>query len=168
MNLSLRPWNRSDFERIAELANNPKIAGFLTDMFPHPYAPEDAEKYFDTFTKGDKGDIIRAICLDRKLVGSIGLHTKADVHRHEMELGYWLGEPYWGRGIVSWAIEQMIPIGFSRPEVIRIYAEVMSHNPASARVLEKSGFTFEGRLKLGFVKGEKYYDSLRYGLVKED
>ncbi|MEM8584435.1 MAG: GNAT family protein [Bacteroidota bacterium] len=160
---SLRPWRTSDFGRIAELANNPKIACFLTDMFPHPYSIEDAKRYFQTFSEAC---IIRAICIDDVFVGSVGLHAKQDVHRHEMELGYWLGEPYWGNGIVSWAIPEILPLGFARPDVVRIYAEVMAHNPASARVLEKCGFKFEGRLELGFFKKGEYVDSLRYALVR--
>jgi len=166
MNLSLRPWRESDFERIAELANNPKIARNLTDMFPFPYTRDDAETYYKSFTETGNGDIVRAICLDDMLIGSIGLHPKKDIHRHEMEIGYWLGEPYWGKGIVSWAIGQMIPIGFSQTDVIRLYAEVMAYNLASARVLEKSGFKLEGRLELGIVKDGVYCDALRYGLVK--
>jgi ribosomal-protein-alanine N-acetyltransferase len=104
--------------------------------------------------------------IDGAAVGGIGIHVGQDVHRHTATLGYWLGEKFWGRGIVTEAVAALSDFWFENFPLRRISAEVFANNPASARVLEKAGFVFEGRLKNNVVKDGKLLDSLLYAKTK--
>ena len=105
--LSLRKWREEDIDRVVGLANNPRIAQFLDDGFPHPYSEADGRAFLQKIREADEYHLFRAICLDGLFIGSIGLHPKSGIQRHVLEIGYWLGEPFWGRGIMSWAIQEM-------------------------------------------------------------
>jgi len=98
--------------------------------------------------------------------GGIGVHSGQDVHRHTATVGYWLGEDFWGRGIMTEAVTAVTNFCFENFPLRRISAEVFANNPASARVLEKAGFIFEARLKNHVFKDGKLLDSLLYARTK--
>lgn len=127
---------------LAKYADNRKIAENLRDGFPQPYTLAHAE----TFVKGcllmgEGEQLIRTIVLDGEAVGTIGVFLREN---REAELGYWLGEPFWGRGIMTGAVRRLCGEAFSRFDIDRIYAVPYVHNPASRRVLQKAGFADRG------------------------
>lgn len=167
MKFKLRDWNYEDVESLAYQANNIKIAQNLRDAFPHPYTLEDAENYITMcINNPDIKAYTKAIEVDGKAVGSIGVFIKDDVYCKSGELGYWLGEPYWGAGIMTEAIKKICEEVFSKYSLVRIYAEPFIYNEASKRVLEKAGFTLEGILKKSVYKNGIITDSCIYGLVR--
>ena len=161
----LRPWRSGDELSLLNHANNRKIWENVRDHFPHPYTLPDAERWiFHAST--NLQDTVFAIIVNGNAVGSIGLIAKEDVYRKSMEIGYWLGEEFWGKGIITEAIGAITAYGFSKFDIVRIYADVFEWNAASARVLEKNGFTFEARLKKAIVKNGRIGDVLMYAKTK--
>lgn len=163
-NVILRPLRTSDIPRFAALANNKKIWDNVRNRMPHPYTEADAEAFIQLAQTPDD-PTIRAILLDGELVGVTGLHPAQDVYEGTAELGYWIGEPYWGKGLASLAVEQMIQVGFKELGLRRIYASVYAFNKASMRILEKNGFEQEGIAKAAVLKNNKVWDEVRYGLL---
>ncbi len=143
----LRPWKRGDEASLAENANNPKIAGNLTETFPHPYLMKDAREFVMSSNPKNLGSENFAIVVEGRAVGSIGIKKLSDPHNGTFEIGYWLGESYWGRGIVSQAVKLVTAYAFRRYKPVRLQAGVSSWNLASARVLKKAGFKREAVLK---------------------
>ena len=115
-------------------------------------------------------EIIRIAIPDQAAAeaGSIGLFLGSDVYRRSAELGYWLGEPFWGRGIMTAAVETMCREGFAAWDIVRIHAEAFARNAASRRVLEKAGFALEGTLRRSVYKNGEMLDSCIYALVREE
>ena len=111
MNFTLRPWNTKDIDSLVKYANNINIAKFMTDKFPNPYTKENGEAFIAFATKDDPIHIF-AIDVNGEAVGGIGLHPKEDIERMNAELGYWLAEPFWGNGIITKAIAQIVDFGF--------------------------------------------------------
>ncbi len=139
----VRKLNKKDAQNLALIANNKNISDNLRDLFPHPYTLKDAEWFID-FSNKESLDHRWAIEYHCEFSGIIGLHVKDDVYAQNLELGYWLGEQYWGKSIMTQAIDLVLKIGFSEIGCHRIYASVFSFNKASFRVLEKCGFKNEG------------------------
>lgn len=164
-NITLRTWKKSDQKRLASLANNENIAKFMMDSFPFPYTEKDAEEWISMCLE-EENNLILAIELNGELVGGIGGHFKRDIQRYSAELGYWVGENYWGKGIVSKAIGTFCTYLFSNYKINRIYADVFSTNPASAIVLEKNAFVQEGHLKKAAYKNGLFIDLLVYSRLK--
>jgi RimJ/RimL family protein N-acetyltransferase len=162
---TIRPWRLDDAESLARHANNRKVWRALRDRFPHPYTAEDARKFLEATVKFEPITIF-CIEVNDAAVGEIGIHLENDVHRHTAELGYWLGEEFWARGVMTEAVGAFTDFCFDRFSLRRIYAEPFANNPASARVLEKAGFVFEGRLKNNVVKDGEALDSLLYARTK--
>ena len=162
----LRPWQLEDAPSLVRQANNRRISQNLRDAFPHPYTVDDADRWLAVANKHDPPTNF-AIVVEGAAVGGIGLVLKEDVYYRSAEVGYWLGEPYWGRGIVSEALHAVSDYAFRTFDVVRLYAGVFGWNPASARVLEKAGFTFEARLKYAITKDGRMTDELIYALVRE-
>ncbi|MFN3849048.1 MAG: GNAT family N-acetyltransferase [Spirosomataceae bacterium] len=158
-NFILRKWQAGDEASLAALANNHKIWINLKDVFPHPYTLADAHDWVK-FAHNQAENY--AIEYEGKAVGGIGLLFKDDIYRKNAEIGYWLGEPYWGLGIISETIKQVVNHAFAQYEINRIYAGVFEYNPASMRVLEKAGFEKEAILKKSLVKEGKLYDEHIY------
>lgn len=156
-----------DAPSIARYANNPLVAANLRDVFPHPYRLEDAEAFLGVVTERDPRTVF-AIAHGEGAVGVIGLTLGEDVHRLTAELGYWLGEPFWGRGIMTAAVRAVVEHGFSELGLVRIFAEPYVGNAASARVLEKAGFALEGRLRAHVIKDGRIRDMLLYARVRDD
>lgn len=169
MDFILREWRREDAGDVARYADNEKIARNLRDVFPHPYALADARDFLDICITGDpEMSLFRAIEVDGRAVGSIALCRGSDVYQKTAELGYWLAEDYWGRGIMTRAVKRICKEGFSRWDIQRIYAEPFAHNAGSRRVLEKAGFFLEGVMRRGVYKRGKVCDFCMYALLRED
>ena len=159
---TIRDCRPSDAESLAKHANNRKVSINLRDRFPYPYTIEDARAFLAHIMSGDGPETIVCIDIDGTAVGTIGIHTGQDVHRLTGEIGYWLGEEFWGRGIMSEVVPAFVNYCFDRFSLRRISAHTYVSNPASARVLEKAGFVFEGRLRNNVVKDGQILDSLLY------
>lgn len=167
MQFKLRKWKHSDAECIVKYANNPKVANNLRNVFPYPYTIDDAKKYInDCIYNDESNQFIRAIVVNEEAVGSIGVFIKDDVYCKSGEIGYWLGEPFWGNGIISEAIKQICSFVFQHSDIIRIFAEPYEYNIGSRKALEKAGFKLEGILKKSVYKNGKIFDSCIYALIK--
>lgn len=157
----LRPWQRGDEPSLVRHADNRKIWRNVRDHFPSPYTMHDAERWI-YHASTSLYNTVFAITVDGLAVGSIGLVPKEDVYRKSMELGYWLGEEFWGRGIISEAVGAITSYGFATFDIVRIYADVFDWNTPSMRVLEKNGYECEARLKKAIFKDGKVGDVLMY------
>jgi [ribosomal protein S5]-alanine N-acetyltransferase len=160
----VRPWQWKDKESLVYYADNKNIWINLRDRFPSPYSETDADSWLKLVV--DKKPVTEfAIEVDDKAVGGIGFVPNDDVHRLQAEIGYWLGEEYWGRGIATASIKAVSEYAFAEFKLIRLYASVFEWNIASSRVLEKAGYNFEGRLKKSIIKDGKIIDQLVYAKV---
>ena len=154
---------------MAEAANNPKIAANLRNVFPNPYTLDDAKWYVnDCMEHEGKGQFTRAIVVDGKAVGSIGIFVREDVYEKSAELGYWLSEDYWRQGITSGAVRKICREAFARFDIVRIFAEPFDYNAGSRGVLEKAGFTYEGTMRNGVYKNGKVFSYCMYSLLREE
>lgn len=132
-----------------------------------PSTLEDCKKLVESFSCNDETQqYCRAIVVNGKVVGSIALFRRDDVYCKSAEIAYWLGEPFWGKGIVSEAIKQICQIAFEQYNVVRIFAKPYAHNTGSRKALEKAGFVSEGLMKKGVYKDGKFFDYCMYALVK--
>jgi len=164
-NITLREFTPYDKYRLAELANNPKISINLRDGFPNPYTLADAENFLEKYA-AQESSLVLAIEYEGVYVGNIGLHKGTDVYRKSAEIGYFLGEPYWGKGIMTRAVQLICEYGFANLDIVRIHAGIFSFNPASMRVLEKCGFTREAIHELAVFKNGKFYNEFRYAKIQ--
>jgi [ribosomal protein S5]-alanine N-acetyltransferase len=160
-NCVIRSFEIGDAPSIARNANNKKVWINLRDRFPNPYTLRDAEEWVDLARSLDPESNF-AIAVDGQVVGGVGVLQQTDVHACSAEFGYWLGETYWGRGIMTTVVKHMAPWYLKHFDLIRLYATVFAWNPASAKVLEKNGWDFEGRLKNSVYKDGKLCDQLVY------
>ena len=166
MKFTLEEWSEAFISSVAKYADNEKIAGRLRDSFPYPYTEADAEWFVkDCMEKEGKTQFSRAIVIDGEAVGSISLLFGGDVYRKSAELGYWLGEPFWRKGIMTEAVQKMCEEAFRRYKLIRISAEPFSTNLASRDVLEKAGFTLEGIKRKSIFKNGCIQDSYLYAVI---
>ncbi len=161
----IRDWQRDDAESVARYANNRKIWINLRDIFPHPYTIANAEAFLSIVMEDDPKTVF-AITNEVEAIGSIGLVLGKDVHRFTTELGYWLAEPFWGKGIMTEAVKGITEYAFRSFGLKRVYAEPYTTNLASARVLEKAGFKYEGLLRASAFKNGRLVDQLLYARVK--
>jgi ribosomal-protein-alanine N-acetyltransferase len=159
---TIRDWRLSDAESLAKRANNRNIWITLRDRFPHPYTIEDARKFLERATTNERREKVYCIEIDGSAVGGIGLIMGEDVYRYTAEFGYWLAEDFWNKGIMTEAVTAFVEYCFANFQLNRIHAAAYANNPASARVLEKAGLTFEGRLQKNVFKDGKILDSLLY------
>lgn len=165
----LRKWQYNDAEDISIFANNLNIANNLRNSFPFPYTLDNAKWYVnDCISNEGKKQITRAIVVDGKAVGSIGIFIKDDVYEKSGELGYWLAEDYWRKGITSRAVIQICKEAFANFDIIRIYAEPFECNLGSRGVLEKAGFTYEGTMRNGVYKNGKVFSYCVYSILREE
>jgi RimJ/RimL family protein N-acetyltransferase len=165
--IMIRNWQVADAAAIARYADNHKIWRNLRDGFPHPYTLQDAEAFIGRATQCDPPTLF-AIATKEEAVGSIGLILGEDVHHRTAELGYWLAEPFWGRGIMTRAVTRFVDDAMDRFNLLRIYAEPYAINPASIRVLEKCGFVREGIMHASAFKDGKVMDQYLYAIVKPE
>jgi RimJ/RimL family protein N-acetyltransferase len=162
---TIRPWRPGDETSLAHHANNLKIWQNVRDAFPHPYTMQDAMEWVRSASAAEPMTNF-AIEIDKCAVGGIGIVLHFDISRRSAELGYWLGEEYWGRGVVSEAVRCFSEWVFDNFDLCRIYAGVFEWNSASARVLEKAGFEFEARLKKAVTKQGRTGDELLYAITR--
>lgn len=156
-----------DAESVSRYANNERVAQNLTDGFPCPYTIDDAQAYIQgCITAGEGRQCVRAIEIGGEAAGSIGFFLKDDIRRKTAEIGYWLGEPFWGQGVMSRAISQMRDHAFGHYDLLRMYAEPFAYNTGSCRALEKAGFVLEGTLRQSVFKNGNVFDSYIYAYVQ--
>ena len=165
----IRKWELSDATDLAAALSNKKIQDNLRDGLPYPYPEQDGTDYISAMLSADENEIFAfAITVDEKLVGSIGIFRQGNIHRQTAELGYYIAEDYWGRGIMTEAVRQICRYVFDKSDIIRIYAEPFAYNAASCRVLEKAGFQYEGTLRSNAVKNGEIIDMKMYSLLKTE
>lgn len=162
---TVRPWLETDANALTRHANNRNVSIHLRDRFPFPYELEHARKFLDWLAVHDT-PTVWAIEVDGEAAGGIGIEQKADVERISAEIGYWLGESWWNRGIVTEALQAVTAEMFGRFELMRLYALPFADNPASVRVLEKAGYVLEGRLRQSAIKDGKVRDQLLYATYR--
>lgn len=163
----IRDWQMTDAPSIAKYANNRKIWINLRDAFPHPYGLQDATSFISQVLASTP-DTVFAIATPSEAIGSIGLMVGKDVHRYTAEMGYWLAEPFWGKGIMTQAVKSLTAYALHELKLQRVFAEPYATNPASARVLEKAGFTCEGILRSNVYKDGKMLDQYIYSFIAEN
>ena len=151
----LRAWTRADIPALAKYLNNKKIWNNCRDTLPYPYTEKDAEQFIG-FVEGQS---------EQEAAGNISFIRGTDVERYNAELGYWLAEPYWNRGIMSEAVKQAVEDYLSHSDTIRIHAHVYENNPASMKVLEKAGFQKCGIFRKACFKNRQFVDCHCYELV---
>ena len=166
--LLLRPFLKTDSVELARLANNKKIADQVRDIFPHPYTEEDAEQFIELQLRYEGAPITFCITHHNLLVGVIGLVPQTDVYRFNAEMGYWLGEPYWGRGFAKEAVGLIVRYAFEELNFRRIYAGVFDFNEASKRVLLANGFKHEAIARDKVFKNGRYRDEWDYALLSTE
>lgn len=164
---TLRPWRAEDATSLARHADNIRIWRNVRDCFPHPYTEEDARSYIG-FTLSEPEIENLAIVIDGQAVGGTGIEFLTDVQRYNAELGYWLGEEYWGKGLMSEIIATVCSHIFRTTRINRIFAPVFDHNRASMRVLEKNGFTRCGIMHRAAVKDGQTFDLHYFELLKQE
>lgn len=159
---TIRDWRLHDAESLAKHANNRKVWLTLRDRFPHPYKIDDAKEFLARATNNEGQEKVYCIEIDGCATGGVGLILGEDVYRLSAEFGYWLGEEFWGRGIMSEVVPAFVDYCFEKFSLHRMFARAYANNPASARVLEKAGFVLEGRLRKNVIKDGQILDSLLY------
>lgn len=162
---TLRPWHPDDALALVKHANSPRIAANLRDGFPYPYTLNDARKWL-AMVGENRDDVILAIEIDGETSGGIGLHGLKDVYRFNGEIGYWLSEKHWGRGIMTKAVAAMVEHAFTKTSWLRLFACIFENNPSSMRVLEKNGFKAEAIHKKTVMKEGVLMDEHLYALLK--
>ena len=163
--LRVRIWRRDDLDALLRYANNAKIAGNLRDQFPHPYTRRDGIDYLN-YVRSMDPPMAFAIEYGGEAVGGIGFKLGVDIARLSVEMGYWLAEPLWGRGLTTRVVTAASDWAFDGYKVVRVFATVFSHNVASMRVLEKSGFEREGTLRRSAIKKGVLLDQVMYAKVR--
>ena len=162
----LRPWHPDDASSLIKHANNPRIASNLRDGFPYPYTLQDARNWLKMVGE-NREDVILAIQVNGEASGGIGLHGLKDVYRYNVEIGYWLSQRHWGKGIVSEAVAAMVEYAFTKCSWLRLFACIFENNPSSMRVLEKNGFKREAIHKKAVMKEGVLLDEHLYALLKD-
>ena len=164
----LRPWREDDVPQLLALANDAQVSQGLRDRFPFPYTIEDARWHVAHAAALSEASMDRlyAIEFEGRAIGGFGLHLHDDVYRHSAELGYWLGRPYWGRGLMTRVVRAAADYALPRHGLYRLAAAVYSNNPASGRVLMKAGFEFEGVQRCAVVKRGELLDLHMYAKTR--
>ena len=168
MHCIIREWRLEDKSDLAFMLNNKNILNNLRDGLPYPYTINDAEEYITAMLSADKTKTFAfAIVADDVVVGSIGVFRCDNIHSRTAEMGYYIGELYWGKGLGTSAVNQICKYIFENTDIIRIFAEPFAYNIASCRVLEKAGFQLEGILHSNAVKNGNVLDMKMYALIKK-
>lgn len=167
MNCKIRRWELSDARDLATALSNKKIQDNLRDGLPYPYTEQDGKEFISAMLAANENDTFAfAITVNGKVIGSIGAFRQTNIHNKTAELGYYIAEEYWGKGIMTEAVKQLCDYVFSHTDIIRIYAEPFSYNIGSCRVLEKAGFQYEGTLRSNALKNGNVLDMKMYSKLK--
>ena len=168
MKIQIRKWELADAKDLATALSNRKILDNLRDGLPYPYTEQDGKDFIAGMLAADENSTFAfAITLDGKVIGSIGAFRQENIHKHTAELGYYIAEEHWGKGIMTEAVKQLCDYVFSHTDMIRIYAEPFAYNIGSQRVLEKAGFQYEGTLRNNAVKNGKILDMKMYSILRD-
>ena len=169
MNFKIRRWELSDARDLATALSNKKIQDNLRDGLPYPYTEQDGKEFISAMLAANESDTFAfAITVNGKAIGSIGAFRQTNIHNKTAELGYYIAEEYWGKGIMTEAVKQLCDYVFSHTDIIRIYAEPFAYNIGSCRVLEKAGFQYEGTLRSNALKNGRVLDMKMYSKLKTD
>jgi [ribosomal protein S5]-alanine N-acetyltransferase len=163
---TLRFWQRGDEESLVRHADNYNIWRNVRDRFPHPYTYEAARNWID-HARFEEPPVNFAITVNDEPVGGVGLILGDDIHARSAEIGYWLGEDYWGYGIATDAVRAVSQWAFANYDLCRLWAGVFEHNAASARVLVKAGYVYEARLRQAITKEGRTMDEVIYAQLRE-
>lgn len=167
MECKIRRWKIEDAPELAQTLNNVNVQKNLRDGIPYPYTQKDAKEFIKSMLTADKNTTFAfAVTFDDKVVGSIGVFRKDNIHFRTAEMGYYVAEPFWGKGLGTSAVKQVCHHIFEHTDIIRIFAEPFAYNIASCRILEKSGFEYEGTLRSNAVKNGKVLDMKMYAVIK--
>ena len=163
----IKEWKIEYSKDLACALNNKKVLDNLRDGLPYPYTENDAKEFIRTMMNADKNDIFAfAIVYNGKCIGSIGAFRQSNIHFRTAEIGYYIAEKYWGKGIMTKAVQEVCGYVFDHTDIVRIYAEPFAHNVGSQRVLEKNGFICEGVLKNNAYKNGMFFDMKMYAKLK--
>lgn len=169
MNCTIRKWQIDDQYDLAKILNNQKIMNHLRDGLPYPYTVEDAKEYISSMLQAHQEKMFAfAISVDEHVIGSISVTRLDNIHYCTGELGYYIGEDYWGKGYATSAVKQVCQYVFEHSDIIRIFAEPFAYNTASCRVLEKAGFIYEGTLHKNAIKNGQVQDMKMYALLRKE
>ncbi|MGN1060892.1 MAG: GNAT family N-acetyltransferase [Candidatus Coproplasma sp.] len=162
-------WKEEYAKELADSLNNLNVQNNLRDGLPYPYTENDALDFIKSMLMADKTQTFAfAIVYKGRCVGSIAAFRQSNIHYRTAEIGYYVAEEFWGRGIASGAVKEICGYIFDNTDIIRLYAEPFVFNKASCRVLEKAGFIREGVLKSNAVKCGAVQDMVLYAKVKEE
>lgn len=168
-NVLIRKWEAADAKDLAKALCNKKVLDNLRDGLPYPYTEKDALDYISAMRAANPNDTFAfAIVYDGQIVGSIGAFRKDNIHGKTAELGYYLAEEHWGKGIMTQAVKLVCDFIFANSDIIRIFSEPFARNIGSCRVLEKVGFSLEGVLRSNAVKNGVVEDMRLYSLLRTD
>ena len=162
---TIRPWRENDADSLQRHANNRLVSMHLRDRFPFPYGAEQARSFLGWITK-QPSPTAWAIEVGGEAAGGIGVEMHSDVERVSAEIGYWLGESAWGRGIATEAVTAVTAEAFRRFDITRLYALPFADHAASIRVLEKAGYVREGHLRQSAIKDGKIRDQLLFAAYR--
>jgi [ribosomal protein S5]-alanine N-acetyltransferase len=162
---TIRPWAETDADSLQRHANNRHVSMHLRDRFPFPYEMEQARTFLGWIAK-QPSPTVWAIEVNGEAVGGIGIELHTDVERVSAEIGYWLGEAMWGRGIATEALKAVTAEAFKRFDITRLYALPFADHAASVRVLEKAGYVREGHLRRSAIKDGKVRDQLLFAAYR--
>ncbi|MBK9284555.1 MAG: GNAT family N-acetyltransferase [Sphingobacteriaceae bacterium] len=165
--ITLRKFEKTDLLRIVELLNNPNVSQFTSDRIPYPYTESNAEKFLEIALTSN-GAQLYAIILDGLLIGGVGIHPQELNLNRNVELGYWIGEEFWGNGYAYEAAKLAVTIAFKNHEIHKIMARTMQGNIASEKILITLGFKLEGELKEHIFKRGKFLNEKYWGLLKSN
>ena len=169
MDCRIRKWDPADAKDLSAVLSNAKIHDNLRDGLPYPYTEQDGLDFISAMLSADANETFAcAITTEGKVIGSIGVFRQGNIHRRTAELGYYIAEAYWGKGLMTKAVRQICRYVFNNSDILRIYAEPFAFNAASCRVLEKAGFQYEGTLRSNAVKNGKVIDMKMYSLLKSE
>jgi len=163
----VRPLRASDAKSLAHHANHPNIAAQLRDAFPYPYSEQDARDFLERVFQAEPATVF-AIEVDELCVGTVGWKPRTDVERVCVEIGYWLGVSFAGRGIVTEAVREVTKVLLSKPQIFRVEARVFERNRASSRVLEKAGFRLEAVMPQSAIKEGVLLDQELWAICKNE
>jgi RimJ/RimL family protein N-acetyltransferase len=158
----LRPFQQGDQDAMIRYGNDREVWRNLASRFPHPYTREAADFWIGIANQNPADACNLAIVVGSEAVGAVGFERQGDVHTRTAEVGYWLGQPFWGRGLATAALRLATDIAFERFDFARLQAGIIDWNPASCRVAEKAGYAFEARLRRHVFKDDQLADLLLY------
>lgn len=165
----IKKWELSDAKDLAAALSNKKVQDNLRDGLPYPYTEQDGKEFITAMLSSDANNTFAfAVTVDGKVIGSIGVFRQGNIHKQTAEMGYYIAEEYWGKGIMTEIVKQACQYVFENSDIIRIYAEPFAHNIASCRVLEKAGFQYEGTLRSNAVKNGKVVDMKMYARLRTE